>query len=188
MVKFARTADDVPVSRKDAEKAWAQAAVQVLTGVACSYHAVIEYAALAQEVQERTGISTKMGQQNWIGSVLGRVARANHVSGLPPLTSLVVRSGFGMVGEGYDLVLELAGQQPLHDPVEREDHAALARLDCYKWAGVMEPTGGWKPALAPALQAARERAVKASLPVKPIPLCPNCRVALPATGHCDDCS
>jgi hypothetical protein len=125
--------------------------------------------------------------RHWIGGLLGQVEDVAYAAGEPPLTSLVVQKGTGVVGEGYDYVLEIRGLEPIHDPAEREDHAALSRLECHQWAGVPEPAGGWKPALAPSLQRAREWKAKQASPEKPAALCPRCHMALPLSGQCDNC-
>ncbi|WP_327265267.1 hypothetical protein OG444_30800 [Streptomyces sp. NBC_01232] len=164
---------------------WAEEAYAVLTGVAGTYHAVITYKALGAEVQERSGIRTEALLHNWIGSVLGRVVREAHRRGDPPLTALVVHSGDGMVGVGYKEVLEIAGQPPVLDAAEREQHAARARLDCYRRFGAELPPDGGVPALAPVYRAAVER--RRARTAEPPPVCTGCFVQLPATGVCDSC-
>lgn len=182
-----RDADGSAVTREEAESAWCAAGHVVLAGVARSYHATIEYGHLAEEIQSQSGIRTSVPMRHWIGGVLGLVADLGQRSDQPPLTALVVQKGTGMVGVGYDYVLRIGGLTPIDDPSEREDHAALARLDCYRWAGVAEPRGGWKPALAPALQRAREWRDRTSAPEKPSRSCPRCSLTLPLTGVCDEC-
>jgi hypothetical protein len=77
------------------------------------------------------------------------------------------------------------GRPPVEDDLEREYHAASARLDCYRWFGASLPLGGGLPALAPRLQAAvaRRRPRSTAAP----PTCPQCFIQLPATGVCDSC-
>ncbi|MEW1614691.1 MULTISPECIES: hypothetical protein [unclassified Streptomyces] len=164
---------------------WAREAYSLLIGVACSYHAVITYKELGTEVQERSGIHTRAPLQYWIGPVLGRVVREAHRRGDPPLTALVVHSGDGMVGEGYKEVLEIAGQPPVQDALDRERHAARARLDCYRRFGAALPPGGGEPALAPRYRATIER--RRARDAAPPPVCRGCFVQLPATGVCDSC-
>lgn len=176
-----------PVSKEAAEAAWSAAAHQRLAQLARSYHATIEHGQLAKEIQVSSGVRTRVPMRHWIGRALGMVADAVHAANEPPLTALVVQKGTGMVGEGYDCVLRVAGQTPLDDPVEREDHAARARLECYQWAGVSEPAGGWTPALAPALEQSRRRRSAASSPEKVLVLCATCHVVLPVSGQCDGC-
>ena len=92
-----------------------------------------------------------------------------------------------MVGDGYDAVLRVEGI-PAHDDVmEREQHAAGARLECYRWARADDlPADGGTPALAPKLAAAvdRRRTRDASREVN---VCSRCNMAIPATGACDNC-
>lgn len=167
---------------------WASAAFEILKEVAQRYHAVIEYGELGEEIQHRTRVSTRMGIQNWIGPVLGKVLRRCVAEGVPPLTSLVVRKHTGMVGEGYDEVLVAMGVTPLQDTMERERHAAESRLRCYQWADAHDlPADGGEPALAPRLaeNVSRERRRQAAQ--EPPRQCPNCHYTLPMTGMCDNC-
>ncbi|AYN39939.1 hypothetical protein D9753_14560 [Streptomyces dangxiongensis] len=165
---------------------WAQKAYSVLVGVARSYHAVITYKELGTEVQERSGIHTRAPLQYWIGSVLGKVVREAHRRGDPPLTALVVHSDDGMVGEGYKEVLEVAGQPPVHDVLDRKRHAAEARLDCYRRFGATLPPGVGVRVLAPRYQATIKR--RRARTAEPPPVCRGCFVQLPATGVCDSCN
>lgn len=170
---------------QEAHERWAQEAYLVLVGIARSYHAVITYKELAEVIQERSGVRTQAPMRYWIGSVLGKVVREAHRRGDPPLTALVVHSGDGMVGEGYKEVLQVAGQPPVHDVLDRERHAAKARLDCYQRFGATLPPGGGEPALAPRYQATIDR--RRSQIIEPPSVCPKCFVQLPATGVCDFC-
>lgn len=182
-----REEDGSAVSRDDAEAAWGDAAHARLAQLARSYHATIEYGQIAEEIQADTGIRTSVPMRHWIGGVLGRVADLGLARDEPPLTALVVQRGTGMVGDGYDYVLSIAGLHPIHDAVERETHAASARLRCYRWAGVPEPTTGWKAAFAPALQKSLDwKAAQKSPEAVPV-MCPNCFIALPLSGQCDSC-
>jgi hypothetical protein len=113
-----------------------------LKQVARSYHSVIHYGELAKEIQGSTHVHTNLLVQNWIGSVLGRVARRCQSEALPPFTSLVVHKDDGKVGEGYKAVLQLTGQGSISDEAEREKHAATSRLECYRWAGSAPADGG----------------------------------------------
>lgn len=177
--------DNTLPTAQEAREAWAREAYVVLADVARTYHAVITYKELAEEIQQRTGNRTKALLHNWIGSVLGRVVREAHRRGDPPLTALVVRSDDGMVGNGYKEVLEVAGEPPVEDVLEREQHAARARLDCYRHFGATLPDGGGVPALAPRYQAAIER--RRQRTEKPPQVCGKCFVQLPSTGVCDSC-
>ncbi|TJZ99792.1 hypothetical protein FCI23_44375 [Actinacidiphila oryziradicis] len=58
--------------------------------------------------------------------------RHRYRRGEPPLTALAVHTDDGMVAEGYKEVLKVAGEPPLDDVLERELHAARARLACYR--------------------------------------------------------
>ena len=183
---YRRESDGSPVKAGEAHEIWADEAYPLLIGVACTYHAVITYKELAEKVQETSGIRTSALLHNWIGTVLGKVVRAAHRRGDPPLTALVVRGDNGMVGEGYKEVLRVAGKPPVEDVIEREHHAAEARLECYRRFGATLPPDGGRPALAPRLQATveRRRAREGGAPPR---VCPTCFVQLPATGACDSC-
>ena len=118
------------VTPKFAQPYWAKAAYEVLAETASRYNAVITYSELAEEVQRRSSFHSKSQMRNWIGALLADLAKVNPVRGEPPLTALVVRKDDGQVGAGYDEVLRLAGEAPITDPLERETHAAAARLEC----------------------------------------------------------
>ena len=70
--------------------------------------------------------------RNWIGGLLADLVKVNHVRNEPPLTSLVVHKDAGQVGPGYAEALRVAGESPIADLLERETHAASARLECYR--------------------------------------------------------
>ena len=105
-------ADDQPVSREDAEKAWKVEAHRVLSRVAGTYRGVIESGELANELQETTGIHTRSQVRTWLGAVLVTLAREGHEVGEPPLASLVVQKSTGMVGARYDEILKVTGGTP----------------------------------------------------------------------------
>ncbi|WP_369185749.1 hypothetical protein [Streptomyces sp. Y1] len=202
-----RVADGAPVSPVQAQMVWTRAAYPALVEVAGRYHAVITYAELAEAVQEASGVRTRVEQRYWIGKVLGLVIREAHRRGDPPLTSLVVHAADGKVGAGYQEVLAVAGFAPLAGEMDREEHAAAARLACYRHFGAELPEDGGTPALAPKLRAALLRKASAKAPaagsgrsgasggsgaaaaaaVRVQAVCPRCFIELPATGVCDSC-
>lgn len=171
----------------EAQKVWADEAYQKLADVARTYHAVVTYRELGEWVKNASGIHTSALLHNWIGGVLGRVVREAHRRGDPPLTALVVHTDDGMVGEGYKEVLEVNGEPPLEAALDREYHAADARLECYRHYGAELPLGGGVRALAPKLEAsvARQRSRAAVVERR---VCPGCFIQLPSTGICDSCS
>ena len=175
------------VSASDALDAWARVAYPHLVSVAGIYHRVITYGELGDKVQQVSGIRTSALLHNWIGPVLGKVVREAHRRGDPALTSLVVHSDDGRVGAGYKEVLAVAGEPPIDDIVKREEHAAGARLLCYRRFAVDLPADGGVPALAPKLQAtiARQTARSSGFSAQ---FCPRCFVQLPSTGVCDSCA
>ncbi|MFD5462908.1 hypothetical protein ACFWIQ_08765 [Kitasatospora sp. NPDC127059] len=191
-----RDSDGTPVAVSQAHIVWTRAAYPALVDVARRYHAVITYADLAEAVQQASGVRTSINQRHWIGKVLALVVREAHRRGDPPLTALVVHATDGMVGAGYQDVLAVAGQPPILDEMDREQHAAAARLACYRHFGADLPADGGIPALAPRLKTAVTRkkaaattgaaATTATAP-RPPAICPNCFLELPATRVCDSC-
>ena len=165
---------------------WAESAYEILVGVAGRYHAVVEYTQLGEEIQERSGVPTRMAVRNWIPGVLELVAHRAVSEGVPPLTSLVVRKDTGMVGDGYGAVLTATGVGPIDDVMKRENHAAQSRLECYRWAGASDlPADGGRAALTPKLAASAARKRKAN--PAPTKVCPTCNMALLPIGICDSC-
>ncbi|MER7585391.1 hypothetical protein [Kitasatospora sp. NPDC097691] len=196
-----RVSDGVAVGATQAHIVWTRAAYPALVEVASRYHAVITYAELAEAVQEASGVRTRVNQRHWIGKVLSLVILEAHRRGDPPLTALVVNATDGKVGAGYQEVLAVAGQPPLADEMDREQHAAAARLACYRHFGADLPADGGTPALAPRLRASVQRkatsssatsattsttAAAAAAP-RPPAICPTCFLELPATRVCDSC-
>lgn len=163
----------------------AEAAREVLLGTVKRYQDVITYQALGAQVVERTGTHTKQLLQYWISDVLLRVAQDCAARDEPNLASLCVNNT-GSVGEGYRAaVLAVTGEEPA-DP---DDHAAGVRLACYRhFEATNLPEGGGSPALSPKLAASRSRARKTAWEERPVPLCPQCNLALPANGVCDECA
>jgi hypothetical protein len=183
----ATTAQDPPrvVGINAGQAAWSAAAFDVLVEAASRHNALVVYSDLAEEVQRRTGLSTRSGQQNWIGKVLADVVRRCHDEGLPALTALVVRKDDGQVGSGYDLVLTTAGHDPIADQRDREEHAARARLECYRH---------WCPDVpadaAPALSDRMIETIQRRRPVRTVRevrACTTCNYALPLSGVCSEC-
>jgi hypothetical protein len=146
---FRREADGSAVASQDAYESWAHAAYPILETLAAGYHRYMHYGDLGDEVQVATGIRTSLLLQNWIGKVLALVVYESHRRGDPPLTALVVHADDGMVGEGYKLVLTTAGEALIEDPRAREEHAASARLECYRRYCTDLPTDGGTAALTP---------------------------------------
>src|SRR5262249_23345239 len=122
-------------------------------------HGTITYQALAEQVQDEAGIRTRILMMNWIGKVLGSVARESHRRGQPLLSALCVHAD-GSIGDGYaEAVIENYGGQP---PADLEIHAAEERLRCYQFFGATLPPGGGVPALTPQVAARRERKTRHS--------------------------
>lgn len=176
-----RTASDVGV--EESRDAWAEQARVALLEVASRYNAVLTYKELGGIVQKESGIHTSQLLHNWIGDVLGRVAVDGVERNEPMLASLCVDSN-GSVGKPYLVAMAAIGEEIVGDA---DDHAAKERLRCYEAFGADLPSGGGSPTLTPRLSAARTRERKARAADKPANVCPNCNMAVPATGVCDNC-
>jgi hypothetical protein len=178
-----RDADGARVEFTMAQRLWADAARQVLLGVALRYHAYITYAELGQAVQDRTGVRTRSLLTNWVGGVLGVVAHECKERREPVLTALCVRQDES-VGPGYIKAVEdVYGIVP-EDP---DQHAAAERLACYKAFGAELPPDGGAPALPRRVRQVREERERARRVELPPATCPTCFMQLPSTGHCDAC-
>ena len=168
------------------QEAWADSAYEILVEVAGRYQAVVEYTQLGEQIQKRSGVTTRSAVRHWISPVLELVVQRSVSEGIPPLTSLVVRKDSGMVGDGYDAVLAATGVSPIDDPMQREKHAAESRLGCYRWANATGlPADGGRAALTPKLAASAARKAKANPPATKV--CPTCNMALLPSGVCDSC-
>lgn len=182
-----RTSDGSAVPFKEACARWAIAAYAVLADTATRYNDFITYKELAEKIQAMAGIRTNSQMHYWIGTrVLGEVALECQRRREPALTALCV-SRNQTVGQGYQYVLEIASE-PIPDDLDQ--HAAVARLDCYRHFAAQLPEDGGVPTLPPQVMAARETSARRSAATVPRPsaLCPGCNVALPRSGACDYCA
>jgi hypothetical protein len=180
-----REVDASPVAMLDAKVAWAAVAREVLERVAREYQGLINYGDLAEEIQDRSGIRTRMLMHYWIGDVLGMVSRECHRRREPLLSSLCVHQD-GTIGDGYAWALaETYGGEA---PDDLDMHAAEERLKCYRHFGAPMPPGGGSPVLTPQVASRRRAAARRARDESPRPVCPTCHLALPATGQCDFCS
>lgn len=178
-----RVSDGTPVPFAEAKRVWAEVAYNVLVTTATKYNHYVTYSELAHQVLKESGINYRPHQRNWIGKVLGLVARRCVEAGEPPLTALCVSTGDECVGVGYEYVLKLTGESV---PDDLQPHAAEARLQCYRFYGAELPRGGGEPTLTRRVAERRARVSRPEPP--PARLCPVHRIQLPATGICDDCS
>ena len=202
-----------PTTEAIALENWARVAHEALTDVALDYHATIREADLAERVQVDSGIRTSRPHERWLSKLLVAMARVHHVSGDPVLTALVVDDRLGWVGERYLDILRATDDLAIAEPKKREEHAARARFECYRWAGSTPADGGAPaavrmrasrarssaPARVPGAPRAPRRAPTPSAPRapaaparvaatdRPVAVCPRCFMALPATGICDTC-
>ncbi|WP_068399887.1 hypothetical protein [Kribbia dieselivorans] len=182
--------DGTPVPWGEAESRWSAVAYDLLVQLAGHYQAIVEDHTLAKELQLRTNLQTSSPTKNWLPRVLRHVTSRATEAGAPPLATLVVGRHDGQVGEVYDDVCRATGLEPLPTPEEREDRAAQARLECYRWAGAVARHRG-TPALSPKLQKQREREQREKLvthQVRTGSVCPTCGLTMALTGVCDFCS
>jgi len=180
-----RASDGSGVEFSTALTAWTAAALPVLERVARTYHATITYKELGDQVQEATGIHTRVLLMNWIGQVLGGASRESHRRGQPMLSALCVHSD-GTVGVGYgQAIMDNYGGQL---PSDLDMHAAEERLRCYQYFGADLPPGGGKSALTRQVAARRAWLVQQARADTPDqPCCPTCNLTLPISGICDNC-
>lgn len=180
-----RVCDESAVESSDALDEWAAVAHDVLTATAERYNDFVTHQELSEKVQEISGIRTRMQTRNWIARVLGAVvdecARRNE----PPLTSLCVTRNH-TIGEGYRYVLETEGESI---PNDLDQHAAEARLRCYRTYATDLPRTGGVPTLPKQVATARANAARKAAAERPekIELCTVHRTALPRSGRCDYC-
>jgi len=179
-----READGRAVPMADAKRIWVDHARDELLATAGRYNALIEYGELAEAVQARSGIRTKMLVHYWIGDVLGRVSRECHRRGEPLLSSLCVHKD-GTVGDGYATMLRATQRGTI--PADLDMHAAQERFECYRYFGATLPEDGGTPTLSPKVAARRSRTTRRRVAEAPRAVCPTCHLALPATGQCDTC-
>lgn len=173
------------VGAEEAQAAWATSAHAALREVAGRYQGLVTQKELAGLVQMSSGIRTKQQMHYWIGEVLIRVARECAAQGEPLLSSLCVNAD-GSVGDSYAAaVRELRGEDEIvGDP---DDHAARERFACHQHFGAEFPPDGGRAALVPKYAEARSRLRRTAAQTKEASVCPNCNMAIPATGDCDNC-
>jgi hypothetical protein len=175
--------DAADLGLDEARAAWVTAARDVLLEAAGRYRAVVTHKELAAEIQNRTGINTSQQLRLWLAAVLRGVAEDSAARKEPLISSLCVNDA-GSVGEVYGAaVLAARGESPDNN----DNHAAQERLECHKFFGATLPSDGGAALLTERLAASRSRARKVAAAERVIPVCPTCRMALPASGRCDHC-
>lgn len=176
-----RTSDGSKVEFADALAMWIPIAYDELLSVARTYNRWTTYQALTDQVQEVSGVRTKMLIGNWSGRLLEQVAVLARDRGEPPLTALCVHQD-GTIGEGY----RRAPKSVVSDPdADVEQLAAEHRLLCYRAYANDLPADGGQATVTPQVAEARARQRRAN--PAPRPLCPTHFVELSATGICDMC-
>lgn len=174
-----RESDGSAVSWGEAKAAWSAAGHPILAEIAAEYGAWVTYKDFAERIQQATRIRTRSLLPNWIGEVLGEVARTCAANSEPSLTSLVVHTD-QTIGDGYVWALKELGR-PVPDDLERA--AAEDRLECYRYFGADIPPDA-RPVMTPLVAKARRRLSSANAQPS---VCPTCHFRLPASGICDTC-
>ncbi|MFF0545683.1 hypothetical protein ACWEVD_25005 [Nocardia thailandica] len=148
-----RDADGAAVGFTEARAAWVEAAHELLVETAGRFNNFVVNTDLAEQIQERSGIRTRVKWQHWLSVVLDRVTERCHRDNEPPLSALCVRKN-QTIGTGYRYILEVAG---LPIPDDLEMHAAAARWQCYQHYATDLPADGGLPTLPPKVAAVRNR-------------------------------
>ena len=182
---FWREPSGTPTSEVNALAAWVPEAHELLLDTADRYHAHLDVAEFAEQLQERSSVRTTRPPERWLDKVLGPVAQLCDQAGEPPLTSLVIL-----------------------DPRKDDIHAARLRLECYRWAGSAPADGGLPAPLTPTRPTRTRassrpsrvpgaprteratpppRSPRVAASDRPVAICPTCFMAIPATGRCDNC-
>ena len=194
---FWREPGSEPVRLEDAIREWSAEAFQLLSRVASRYQATISPQDLARRVQAGTGVATSHRTVAWLSQVLHLVAHRCQATGVPPLTSLVVNPGDGMVGPAYAEVLRVQ-RRPARNDLVREQEAARGRLECYRRFAADVPADAHpmtaadlarqlrKPARTPKTRATRP-AASAKPYVPTTRICPTCFLETPAGEECQNC-
>ncbi len=175
---------DVAVPRPTALTAWQSMGASILKDVAASYGATVTYGELKERLFDGTGYRTRQLVSNWMTPVLVAIQKDTQTDGVPPLTSLVVHTSNGQVGNGY---ITPGRPEGFDDPHEREKAAATDRLSCYR-AYAHDVPNDAEPQLTRLYKLRRARDVRVAKRTAPEPAsCPTCHEQLPATGVCDRC-
>ncbi len=178
-----RVADGSAIAFAAARASWTRPAREHLLIVARSYGALTTYKDLAEDVQVRSGIRTRMLPWHWIGRVLGDVARDCHRRGEPLLSALCVHAD-GTVGDGYVIATK---ENYGIEPTDPDLHAAEERLACYRHFGATLPSGGGRAILPPQIMRRRQAKTRSVNAERKRAQCPNCFVELPVSGVCGFC-
>jgi uncharacterized protein (DUF697 family) len=155
-----REPGELPIPFTEALAEWAPVARDLLIETAKVFGSLITQAEVASKVQSETGIRAGRPVRLWINDLLAAVTRLRG-EGEPLLASLCVRLDES-VGDAYLHVVEVAGREKPEDP---ERDAAVARFDCYAFAGAAMPPGA-RPILAPRVAERRAAAARAQSPRK----------------------
>lgn len=175
---------DVHFPFSEALELWTKAAVPILEHVASEYGGYIFYKDLGERLFESTGVHTRTQLGNWIGKPLGGVLRYCQDRGLPALSSLVVRSGNGMVGEGFNEYLRIAGRETIDNATDLEWVAAEERLRCYRIYCPDMPADAKPHLTSEYAQTIRRKEPKTAPPPSS---CLRCGTVLPLSMQCDYC-
>ncbi len=199
-----RETDGSAVAAHEAEAVWADHALDVLRDVASRFGDQIDYAELSQQVQERSGVHTRVQVLTWIGGVLRRVMQATRASGEPSLSVLVIPKRGDASAEAAWTTARMqcyrryCADLPQDSPVLGVERSS-AGTGVTGAAGTRAAGGaGGTRRPAPSTRRAGSRSGASTTrksPTRPAArqdappaLCPRCFLALPATGVCDNCA
>lgn len=208
-----RDLDGSAVAAHEAEAAWAEAALAVLRTVAAGFGDQIDYTELSARVQENSGIRTRVPVFTWIGGVLRRVMQATRDNGEPPLSVLVIpKRGDGSAEAAWSTArmqcyrrycADLAQEEPwlnAHTSAQGSPRGGATRGQTDKTSKTgkttasttsrKQPTRATGPRSGRSTRPSRDASTRPASRSTPAPpaLCPQCFLALPATGTCDNCS
>jgi hypothetical protein len=170
----------------DATYEWAHVGYDVLVDVARKPNSHITYQAIADALQDTTGIPA--GGPKWIDTTLALVAEMCVRNGEPQLTALVVEADSLEVGDGFAATYSIAGQLL---PKNLQRAAAELRAECYDHFSRREAVGWDRTKLTG--RTATPRTPPARIPSKPKPepvapkVCTRCYLVLLPSGHCGYC-
>lgn len=165
-------------------EAWTEACLPILEKVASRYGATITTHDLQAELFSASGYHTRRDGGTWLPGVVDAVLQRTIDEGLPPLASLVVGKGDGIVGPNYRSATLEKGS--LTDTHEIELLAAADRLACYKKYCDDVPADA-KPELTRTYVMRKKGRMEPSNRAPDSNFCPRCNLMLLPTGQCDNC-
>lgn len=183
-----REPDGEAVAAHEAEQVWATHALDVLREAAARFGEVVDYAELSAQVQERSGVHTRVPVMTWVGGVLRQVMQATRAAGEPPLSVLVIpKKGDGSAEAAWSTARMQCYRRYCADIPEE---LPVLRAEGSGRSGSADGRSAPGPARRRSSSTTRAKAPTrpASRADAPPALCPRCFLALPVTGICDNCA